>query len=63
MIAGYGLGAGIFFLGYCLCEIPGNLLLQRYGAKFWIARIMVRARADRLSGRLRAARRQGRLTW
>ena len=39
--AAYGIGAGIFFLGYCLCEIPSNLLLQRYGAKFWIARIMV----------------------
>jgi D-galactonate transporter len=37
----YGLGAGIFFLGYCLFEIPSNLLLQRFGAKFWIARIMV----------------------
>jgi D-galactonate transporter len=39
--AAYGLGAGIFFLGYCLCEIPSNLLLQRLGAKFWIARILV----------------------
>lgn len=37
----YGLGAGIFFLGYCLFEIPSNLLLQRFGAKFWIARILV----------------------
>jgi D-galactonate transporter len=39
--AAYGLGAGIFFFGYCICEIPSNLLLQRLGAKFWIARIMV----------------------
>lgn len=39
--AAYGLGAGIFFIGYCLCEIPSNLLLQRLGAKFWIARILV----------------------
>ena len=37
----YGLGAGIFFFGYCLFEIPSNLLLQRFGAKFWIARILV----------------------
>jgi MFS family permease len=37
----FGLGAGIFFIGYCLCEIPSNLLLQRFGAKFWMARIMV----------------------
>src|ERR1700728_474827 len=36
----YGLGAGIFFLGYSLCEIPSNLILQRVGAKFWIARIL-----------------------
>jgi len=39
--AGYGLGAGIFFIGYSLFEIPSNLLLQRFGARFWIARILV----------------------
>lgn len=39
--AEYGFAAGVFFLGYCLCEIPSNLILQRVGAKFWIARIMV----------------------
>lgn len=39
--AAYGFAAGIFFLGYCLCEVPSNLVLQRVGAKFWIARIMV----------------------
>jgi MFS family permease len=37
----YGLGAGLFFLTYFLCEIPSNLLLQRFGATRWIARIMV----------------------
>src|SRR6476619_5753493 len=37
----YGLGAGIFFLGYVLCEIPSNLILARVGARIWIARIMV----------------------
>jgi len=36
----YGLGAGLFFLTYCLCEIPSNLLLYRVGATRWIARIM-----------------------
>jgi MFS transporter, ACS family, tartrate transporter len=36
----YGLGAGIFFLGYFLFEIPSNLLLERVGARRWIARIM-----------------------
>lgn len=37
----YGLGAGIFFLGYFLFEIPSNLLLEKVGARLWIARIMV----------------------
>lgn len=37
----YGLGAGLFFIGYALFEIPSNLMLLRYGAKRWIARIMV----------------------
>jgi ACS family tartrate transporter-like MFS transporter len=38
--AAYGLGAGLFFLSYCLFEIPSNLLLYRIGATRWIARIM-----------------------
>jgi ACS family tartrate transporter-like MFS transporter len=38
---GYGLGAGLFFVGYCLFEIPSNLLLERIGARRWIARIMI----------------------
>jgi len=37
----YGLGAGLFFLTYCACEIPSNLLLYRFGATRWIARIML----------------------
>src|SRR6202165_3868439 len=37
----YGMGAGIFFLGYFLFEVPSNLLLERIGARWWIARIMV----------------------
>jgi len=37
----YGLGAGIFFLAYAACEIPSNALLVRYGARLWIARIMI----------------------
>ena len=36
----YGLGAGIFFLGYFLFEVPSNLLMLRVGARRWIARIM-----------------------
>jgi MFS family permease len=36
----YGTGAGLFFLTYCVCEIPSNLLLYRFGASRWIARIM-----------------------
>lgn len=37
----YGLGAGIFFIGYLLFEVPSNILLKRYGARAWIARIMI----------------------
>ncbi len=37
----YGLGAGIFFVGYVLFEVPSNLALHRVGAKWWIARIMI----------------------
>jgi ACS family tartrate transporter-like MFS transporter len=37
----YGVGAGLFFLGYCLFEIPSNLILERVGARLWIARIMI----------------------
>ena len=37
----YGFGAGIFFVAYAACEIPSNLLLVRYGARRWIARIMI----------------------
>src|SRR6476660_4760155 len=37
----YGLGVGIFFLGYFLFEVPSNLILQRMGARLWIARIML----------------------
>ena len=37
----YGLGAGIFFLGYVLFEVPSNLVLLRVGARVWIARIMI----------------------
>ncbi|MGA5318976.1 MFS transporter [Streptomyces seoulensis] len=39
--ASYGLGAGLFFIGYFLFEVPSNLLLQRVGARTWIARIMI----------------------
>ena len=37
----FGLGAGIFFLGYALFEVPSNMVLQRAGARVWIARIMI----------------------
>jgi ACS family tartrate transporter-like MFS transporter len=36
----YGFGAGLFFIGYALCEVPSNLLLLRFGARRWLARIM-----------------------
>jgi MFS transporter, ACS family, tartrate transporter len=37
----FGLGAGLFFLGYSIFEVPSNLILERVGARLWIARIMV----------------------
>jgi MFS family permease len=39
--AAYGLGAGLFFIGYFLLEIPSNLMLERFGARRWFARIMI----------------------
>jgi len=37
----YGLGAGIFFIGYFILEVPSNLGLEKFGARKWIARIML----------------------
>src|SRR6201989_3332006 len=37
----FGLGAGAFFWGYFLLEVPSNLILERVGARRWIARVMV----------------------
>lgn len=37
----FGLGAGIFFVGYVLFEVPSNVMLERFGARVWIARIMI----------------------
>jgi len=37
----YGLGAGIFFIGYFVFEVPSNVLLHRVGARVWISRIMM----------------------
>lgn len=37
----YGIGAGLFFIGYFIFEVPSNLILHRVGARIWIARIMV----------------------
>nr|WP_229503922.1 MFS transporter [Massilia putida] len=39
--AQFGLGAGLFFLGYFIFEIPSNLALHKFGARVWIARIMI----------------------
>ena len=36
----YGIGAGIFFLGYAVCEVPSNLMMLRFGARSWLTRIM-----------------------
>src|SRR5438552_5808073 len=37
----YSLGAGMFFIGYFIFEVPSNLILHRVGARMWIARIMI----------------------
>ncbi len=37
----FGWGAGLFFIGYFICEMPSNLALQRFGARRWLARIMI----------------------
>ena len=37
----YGFASGIFFFGYLLFEVPSNLLLEKIGARLWIARIMI----------------------
>ncbi|ASY72958.1 MFS transporter [Sinorhizobium fredii USDA 205] len=39
--AAYGIGAGIFFIGYFLFEVPSNVILNKVGARVWIARIMI----------------------
>ncbi|RGE18563.1 MFS transporter [Leucobacter sp. wl10] len=39
--AAFGLGAGLFFVGYALCEVPSNILLHKIGARVWMARIMI----------------------
>ena len=36
----YGFGAGLFFIGYAVCEVPSNLLMLRFGPRRWLARIM-----------------------
>lgn len=37
----YGLGAGVFFIGYFLFEVPSNMILHKFGARRWLARIMI----------------------
>jgi len=39
--AAFGLGAGLFFVGYALLEVPSNMLLERFGARVWLTRIMI----------------------
>lgn len=39
--AAFALGAGIFFIGYAIFEVPSNIIMHRVGAKFWLTRIMV----------------------
>ena len=37
----FGFGAGVFFVGYCLLEVPSNIALYRVGARLWLSRIMI----------------------
>lgn len=37
----FGMAAGLFFIGYCVLEVPSNLALYRFGARRWLARIMI----------------------
>jgi MFS family permease len=39
--AAYGFGAGLFFVAYAIFELPSNVMMEKYGAKVWLARIMV----------------------
>jgi len=39
--AAFGLGAGLFFIGYALFEVPSNLMMKKYGARVWLTRIMI----------------------
>ncbi|MFT4043920.1 MAG: MFS transporter [Gordonia sp. (in: high G+C Gram-positive bacteria)] len=39
--AAFGLGAGLFFIGYALFEVPSNILMERVGARIWLTRIMI----------------------
>jgi MFS family permease len=39
--AAYGFGAGLFFIAYAIFELPSNVLMEKYGAKVWLARIMI----------------------
>src|SRR5918911_967481 len=39
--AAFGIGAGLFFFGYFMAEIPSNLIMLKVGARLWIARIMI----------------------
>src|SRR5258708_17868273 len=37
----FGLGSGIFFLGYFVFEVPSTIILHKVGARFWIGRVMI----------------------
>ena len=39
--AAYGLGAGLFFIAYAIFELPSNVMMEKYGAKIWLPRIMI----------------------
>ncbi|MDQ8708052.1 MFS transporter [Streptomyces sp. LHD-70] len=40
-VAAYGLGAGLFFVAYAIFEVPSNMMLEKFGPKIWLTRIMI----------------------
>ena len=48
----YGIGAGMFFIGYFFFEIPSNLLMRKVGARIWIARFMIMRLGTKIEGKM-----------
>ena len=53
--AAFGLGGGLFYIAYVICEVPSNLAMEKVGARLWIARIMITWGSSRRAWRCRRA--------